>query len=275
MNKILRLAVWAACMAPGVAMADGLAQARQQQGAALAQHLGSGWSFDAGGCQLVKTSGGGHNLTIIPMDQASSKFGSEGASVSCTAAGAQCVANKMDGRVVSKSAQLMLVPGATWESTHAANLTTRVHALCKLPATASAAQIQATAALNSGAVSAWLLARREIVFASLRPRINDAMRFTVSSCVIEEPRSGGAVATIPVRSMAMRPNTQHAQGITFNLQCSQRQPCITIRQGPTPNASGVSWQLKGSAAQQAAVTPAFIELKRLCLFDHELPPVIN
>lgn len=275
MKKILRLVAWVACMAPGAAMADGLAQARQQQGTALAQHLGSGWSFDVGSCQLINTSGAGHNLTLIPMDQVSSPFSSDGAVVSCRSAGAKCITRKMDGRVVSNSAKMTLVPGATWESTHAANIAERVRALCQLPANASAAQLQNTTALNNTSVAAYILARREIVFASLRPRIHDMMRFTVSSCVIEEPRSGGAVATIPVRSMAMRPNTQHAQGITFHLQCSRNQPCITIRQGPTPTASSLSWQLKGSPAQQAAVTPAFIELKRLCTLDHELPPVIN
>lgn len=274
MKQIVKWMAVVACMAPSVAMANGLTQARQQQGGELAQHLGSGWRFDAGSCDLILEEAAGHNLTIIPMKKVASGFGSEGATVACPV-GAPCVVRKMDGQVVSTVAKRTLVPGATWASTHAANLAERTRALCQLPATATAAQVQATAALNSVSVRAFILSRREAIFSLLRPRLNDTMRFTASTCVAEEPRSGGAVATIPVRDLGMRPDTTHAQGITFNLQCSTNQPCIKIQGGPSKTANDVSWPLKGTTAQQASVTPNFIELKRLCVFDHQLPPVIN
>ena len=281
-TQALRALAWTALLTTGFAAQGQLAwasspleQARKARGEQLAQHLGQGWRVDASGCDLLLLAGGGHIQTRVPMQQVHPHFDSaQGASLRC-AANAPCITRRIDNRANTPLSQLVLAPGASWQSTHAANLATQLQVLCALPAQATPQQISAAQAMNSPQVRAFIFTRREHLFGSIRGRIHDAMGFAANTCTITEPRQAGARAQIPLRQLQLRAPTREQTGLRINLECERHSPCITITGATPPKNTKVSWALKGTQAQQDAVMPTIVELKSLCTFDHQLPPVIH
>jgi hypothetical protein len=252
-----------------------LTQARQQQGNELAQHLGQGWRFDGQVCQLHHEQASNLIRMTIPISTVQPQFNSSGASLACPA-NTTCITRRIDNRANTPLASVMLVSGASWRSTHAANLATRLHALCSLPNTATSTHIQSAIASNNSAVSAFIMNRRENLFGSVRPRLNELMGFVTSSCTIEEPRPAGGRAFIPVREVSFRPWTPGPNKRGIEAQCSRPgQSCVRLQGGHVPAVRGAKWTLSGTQAQQNAALPTLLELQSICVFDHQLPPTIN